>query len=139
MKALITENNRTCKNCGIKFTKTKYPSGRVDCTYSFNDRLFCNFDCYMAYRIGENHPNYKNGTKCRPDGYLRDSKTDRYLHRIIMENHLGRKLTDIEVVHHIDGNKKNNSVDNLDIHTNSSHRKLEVINQKRGIDGRFTT
>lgn len=34
-------------------------------------------------------------------------------HRLIMEEHLGRKLKSKEVVDHIDGNKTNNSISNL--------------------------
>ena len=30
-----------------------------------------------------------------------------------MENHIGRKLEKGEIVHHIDGNKKNNDISNL--------------------------
>ena len=36
-------------------------------------------------------------------------------HRIIMENHIGRILNPNEVVHHIDGNKLNNNIENLQL------------------------
>lgn len=37
----------------------------------------------------------------------------RHEHRIVAEEKIGRKLKPGEVVHHIDGNKRNNSPDNL--------------------------
>ena len=43
------------------------------------------------------------------------------LHRIIMENSLGRMLKDNEVVHHKDHNKKNNSLDNLELLNAKEH------------------
>ena len=52
------------------------------------------------------------------------------LHRIIMEKHLGRKLTNEEVVHHIDGNIHNNTIENLKLFSNKAahtqHHKLGI-------------
>lgn len=45
------------------------------------------------------------------------------LHRYIMECYLGRKLNSNEIVHHKDGNKLNNSIDNLELCTRSEHIK----------------
>lgn len=36
-------------------------------------------------------------------------------HRLVMERHLGRRLTDRENVHHVDGNKENNTLENLEL------------------------
>ena len=48
-------------------------------------------------------------------------------HRLVMEKHLGRYLTPKEVVHHIDKNKKNNSITNLMLLPNlSTHSKLHT-------------
>lgn len=49
-------------------------------------------------------------------------------HRIIMEMHLGCKLTDNEVVHHKDGNPRNNDIENLQLMTRSEHGKLHFPN-----------
>lgn len=41
-----------------------------------------------------------------------------------MEQHLGRKLKKGEVVHHIDGNKTNNNINNLQLMTAKEHSKM---------------
>lgn len=53
----------------------------------------------------------------RNEGYV-------YEHRYIMEEILGHRLQDNEVVHHIDGNKLNNHPDNLMWLDTGQHTKL---------------
>ena len=48
----------------------------------------------------------------------------RHEHRVEAEKKIGRNLKSGEIVHHIDGNKHNNSHDNLEILTQSEHLKL---------------
>ena len=62
-------------------------------------------------------PNHPNATK---NGYV-------LLHRITMENHLNRLLNKNEVVHHKDHNKKNNSIDNLEVLDSREHNKLHRL------------
>lgn len=45
-------------------------------------------------------------------------------HRIVMENHLGRVLTGDEVVHHLNGNRKDNRIANLQLMSRSEHGAL---------------
>lgn len=45
-------------------------------------------------------------------------------HRYIMEQFIGRKLTRFEFVHHINGNKKDNRIENLKIMSPQEHNKL---------------
>lgn len=42
-------------------------------------------------------------------------------HRAIMEKHLKRKLKSSEFIHHINGNKKDNGIKNLQIMTRKEH------------------
>ena len=52
-------------------------------------------------------------------------------HRFIMEKHLGRKLKASEDVHHIDGNKSNNKIKNLEIIDHGEHSL--ITNRTRNI------
>lgn len=51
------------------------------------------------------------------EGYVTvyDGGKQRLEHRVIMERHLGRPLTQTEVVHHRDGDKANNNLSNLEL------------------------
>lgn len=53
--------------------------------------------------------------------FTRGPNKDRGEHVVIMELHIGRHLEKYEVVHHIDGSRDNNSIDNLQIMTRSMH------------------
>ena len=87
-------------------------------------------------RIGEGHPKWKGG-RIKIKGYWflhcpghpNRKKGTNYVaeHRLVMEKKLGRYLLKSEVVHHIDGNRENNSENNLIVfQTNSQHLKEEL-------------
>lgn len=46
-----------------------------------------------------------------------------FMHRYVMARHLGRKLESWEHVHHIDEDRGNNKIDNLELLTKSEHMK----------------
>lgn len=54
-------------------------------------------------------------------------------HRLVMEKQLGRFLESSELVHHIDGNRSNNSLGNLELTTKGRHNQL--FGNKSYIDG----
>ncbi len=67
------------------------------------------------YVLTKSHPS------CDRDGYVPE-------HRLIMEASIGRFLTGTEVVHHINGNRGDNRIENLELHASQAshmqqHRK----------------
>lgn len=54
-----------------------------------------------------------------------------------MEEHLGRYLTNKEIVHHINHEGLDNRIENLQLMTASEHMKLHAKKKKRGNDGKF--
>lgn len=72
---------------------------------------------------GKSHHNWKGGYIHKISGYklIMADKKKVYEHRYVMEQHLGRKLDKKEVVHHINGNKLDNRIDNLQLTTQSEH------------------
>jgi hypothetical protein len=80
---------------------------------------------------GENNPNWRGGRVINSEGYIfirseghsRARRKGQYVpeHVVVMERHLGRFLTNDEVVHHINGIKTDNRIENLELMTWSSH------------------
>jgi hypothetical protein len=86
--------------------------------------LFSMVDDEM-YRLCRNYRWYIVPIKNNKYAAIKDPKTV-YMHRFIMEHHLGRKLDSKEEIDHIDGNGLNNQLSNLRI----VNRSQNMSNQR---------
>jgi hypothetical protein len=68
-----------------------------------------------------------------PCGYMVksfDSKPMQYQHRHVMEQHLGRKLHTKEHVHHLNGDRTDNRIENLEVISASDHGRLHATRER---------
>jgi len=80
---------------------------------------------------GELNGSFLDGPVYNEDGYVEIwDGTRRVLeHRAVMERYLGCPLTATEFIHHINGIKDDNRLENLKVVTNSEHRQEHVLAQ----------
>lgn len=92
--------------------------GEVFYTYATNYPGFCSRFC----------GHFKGGCVTQA-GYrvIRINNKLKLEHRMVVEAHIGRSLSKDEEVHHLDHNKLNNDLNNLQILSKSDHAKLHHI------------
>lgn len=92
------------------------------------------------FGVGECNPSWKGGLIDRGYGYVHElchghphADPQGYVrqHRLVMEKHLGRFLAPEEVVHHIDGDRKNNVIENLRLFPNESEHRRHHLGKGR--------
>lgn len=115
---------------GIEGVKHLLPKRNVHSIYKMAENL--GLECDMvSSRIytGRRSDKLPRGFYYNRDGYVMylvegDRDNVVYYHRYLMEKKLGRKLGSDEIVHHKDGNKSNNSLDNLELTNRSKHIEI---------------
>ena len=137
----IYENDHRIKNkkniyCSKKCSDDALKKGKiVKCKYCEKEfystrNEFCSKKCVYEYKKKNyNHKTYiENGYEVK---YIKNynKKGNVKVHRYVMEQYLDRKLRPDEVVHHIDGNKLNNNIENLKIMTRGEHSKLHRLEE----------
>ena len=107
------------------------------CQKSFlspTNRICCSPKCkHMKLSIDykeSGHPNWKGGRVLNAQGYVMikqhghpEADVNNYVreHRLIMERHLGKPLNRGDDVHHINGNRQDNRIENLILLSRSAH------------------
>ena len=115
----VRRPNRICGWCGKEFTP-KVRRKNICCSKR------CAYDLGNSKRgrPGESNPNWKGGIKKGPADYLREYVQGRghlLQHRLVMERALGRQLLRGEIVHHKNGDKKDNRLKNLELCLKNHH------------------
>lgn len=135
---MISKICPTCKDTFVKkysysrlyWKRQKYCSIRCSGTLIKKGSKPWNKDKRFKKYWGKGSPSYKGGRNISVAGYVRIliPGTGKYQleHRLVMEKHLGRKLDRQEIVHHRNGNREDNRLENLELMEKIKHDSYET-------------
>ncbi len=110
---------RVCQQCGRDFMAPRWN----------HDQKFCSRQCFGRYNSGPQNPFYKDGSDPYPS--RRVGGVPVADHRRVMSEHIGRALRPKEVVHHINGDTRDNRIENLRLFRNHSEHRTDHIEKAR--------
>jgi len=102
----------------------------------------------ISNNVLSDNPNWQGGKVKRKDGYVmlklpthpNKSKSGYFMeHRAVMENNLGRLLDNTEIVHHLDGDRTNNNIENLQLLKNKKEHMILHNNQLKADSVRLSS
>ena len=138
----VKKHNFCCRECQASFSsKLKNPTCYAYRDFSKNSLRFS----AMNAELNPTRMNFNTRVKLRESRFGKGGgKTYTKVfgiheHRIIAERKLGRKLQQGEVVHHIDGNKRNNRPENLQVFSSQAEHAKWHAAQKEAIKNEIHT